>query len=166
MPILRSKRVLTGDIALLAFGSLIVLQACSKSPIGVELAKSFDVPQEKISEVSISKKQKRDKPSLSLANDELKSTSKLLVGANTRHVSKSNIQKTMTFKKEEVESLVTSFKPQPYRITIKLSGANPSAPAETVTQALRLAGVSFEVEKIERIESKSYDQINPTMRGR
>ncbi len=39
----------------------------------------------------------------------------------------------------------------PYRVTIKLPGADPSAPAEVVTRALRAAGVSFEVETIERI---------------
>ena len=33
-----------------------------------------------------------------------------------------------------------------------MSGANPAAPAETVTEALRKAGVQFEVEKIERFD--------------
>ena len=47
------------------------------------------------------------------------------------------------------------FNPQPYRIILKLSGANPSAPAETVTAALRKAGIQFEVEKIERFDEKS-----------
>ena len=46
------------------------------------------------------------------------------------------------------------FNPQPYRIILKLSGANPSAPAETVTEALRKAGVQFEVEKIERFDEE------------
>ncbi|WP_411876094.1 hypothetical protein [Vulcanococcus limneticus] len=32
-----------------------------------------------------------------------------------------------------------------------MPGADPSAPAEAVTRALRAAGVSFEVETIERI---------------
>ncbi len=41
-----------------------------------------------------------------------------------------------------------------YRITIKLPGADPSAPAEVVTEALRAAGVSFEVETIERMPSE------------
>ena len=41
-----------------------------------------------------------------------------------------------------------------YRIILKLSGANPSAPAETVTAALRKAGIEFEVEKIERFDEK------------
>jgi hypothetical protein len=42
-------------------------------------------------------------------------------------------------------------KPAPYRITIQLPAADPAAPAEAVTEALRAAGVSFEVEMIERI---------------
>ena len=48
----------------------------------------------------------------------------------------------------------TIFNPQPYRIILRLSGANPSAPAETVTEALRTAGVQFEVEKIERFDDE------------
>ena len=42
-------------------------------------------------------------------------------------------------------------KPLPYRVTIRLPEADPSAPAEAVTKALRATGVSFEVETIERI---------------
>jgi hypothetical protein len=41
--------------------------------------------------------------------------------------------------------------PAPYRVTLRLPAADSSAPAERVTQALRAAGVSFEVETIERI---------------
>ena len=40
----------------------------------------------------------------------------------------------------------------PYRITIRLAGADPAAPAEAVTRALREAGVGFAVERIERVE--------------
>ena len=39
----------------------------------------------------------------------------------------------------------------PYRITLRLPVADPAAPAEGVTQALRAAGVPFEVETIERM---------------
>jgi hypothetical protein len=42
-------------------------------------------------------------------------------------------------------------RPAPYRVTIRLSEADPAAPAEVVTQALRAAGVAFEVETIERM---------------
>jgi hypothetical protein len=41
--------------------------------------------------------------------------------------------------------------PLPYRVTIRLPEADPSAPAEAVTKALRATGVAFEVETIERI---------------
>ena len=41
---------------------------------------------------------------------------------------------------------------EPYRITIRLSGADPAAPAESVTRVLRNADVSFAVERIERIQ--------------
>jgi hypothetical protein len=46
-----------------------------------------------------------------------------------------------------------SYQPQePYRITIRLSGADPAAPAEAVTRVLRNADVRFAVERIERIQ--------------
>jgi hypothetical protein len=41
--------------------------------------------------------------------------------------------------------------PAPYRITLRLPGADPAAPAEAVTEALRAVGVRFEVEMIERV---------------
>ena len=40
---------------------------------------------------------------------------------------------------------------QPYRITIRLSASDPSAPAELVTRALRRANVPFAAERIESI---------------
>ena len=48
----------------------------------------------------------------------------------------------------------------PYRITLRLPLADPAAPAEGVTQALRAAGVPFEVETIERM-----NPANPTAAG-
>ena len=45
--------------------------------------------------------------------------------------------------------------PAPYRVTIRLPQADPSAPAEVVTEALRAAGVPFEVETIERMGAGS-----------
>ena len=41
--------------------------------------------------------------------------------------------------------------PADYRVTIKLPSVDPSAPAEALTKALRSAGLSFEVETIERV---------------
>lgn len=40
---------------------------------------------------------------------------------------------------------------QAYRITLMISGANPSAPVKTLTQALLQAEVRFAIERIERV---------------
>ncbi|MFN9692476.1 MAG: hypothetical protein ACK550_01530 [Synechococcaceae cyanobacterium] len=41
--------------------------------------------------------------------------------------------------------------PVPYRVTLRLPRADPAAPAEVLTRALRAAGEPFEVETIERM---------------
>jgi hypothetical protein len=51
----------------------------------------------------------------------------------------------------QVRKSAPAAKPLPYRVTIRLPEADPSAPAEAVTKALRATGVAFEVETIERI---------------
>jgi hypothetical protein len=53
----------------------------------------------------------------------------------------------------EVSTRAPFAHPLPYRVTIRLPEADPSAPAEAVTKALRATGVAFEVETIERITS-------------
>ena len=50
------------------------------------------------------------------------------------------------------KSLPSNQPQEPYRITIRLSGADPAAPAEAVTRVLRNADVRFAVERIERIQ--------------
>jgi hypothetical protein len=49
----------------------------------------------------------------------------------------------------------------PYRVTIRLPQADPSAPAEVVTEALRAAGVPFEVETIERMAGSGSTAPSP-----
>ena len=51
--------------------------------------------------------------------------------------------------------------PAPYRVTITLPAADPSSPAEAVTDALRQAGVAFEVETIERVPAAGADTAAP-----
>jgi hypothetical protein len=51
----------------------------------------------------------------------------------------------------QVRKSAPAANPLPYRVTIRLPEADPSAPAEAVTKALRATGVSFEVETIEQI---------------
>ena len=68
---------------------------------------------------------------------------------------KTIIEKKSINKKQDIQSRRIKFTPKPYRITIKLSGANPSSPSEAVTNALIKAGVVFEVEMIESLEDTS-----------
>ena len=64
---------------------------------------------------------------------------------------------------EAKPSAVNPSKPAPYRITIQLPSADPAAPAEAVTEALRAAGVSFEVEMIERVGAAATPAPAPTV---
>ena len=64
---------------------------------------------------------------------------------------------------EAKPAAVNPSKPAPYRITIQLPSADPAAPAEAVTEALRAAGVSFEVEMIERVGSAATPAAAPTV---
>jgi len=132
-----------------------LVQSCAKTDFGKQLADSFDSPSDvSLIEVQTSSN-KTNRNSVVPQPKKKKSTNPVSVKkegnpefTNYRNLSK---QKKNNFVSQVVPS-------QPYRITIKLSRADPSAPAEVVTQALRLAGVVFEVEKIERIESRDLPQ--------
>jgi hypothetical protein len=56
-------------------------------------------------------------------------------------------------------------KPAPYRLTILLPQADPAAPAEGVTRALRAAGVPFEVETIQRTGAAAAPVSTPAPAG-
>ena len=144
-------------IRLFLIATLIPLQSCSKTVIGEKLENSFDV----IENPTISKSSSNLKVKNQLNEiKKIKSSKKNYEEENENvqaNITKNNSiankdrppQKSTKSKKKAI------FNPQPYRIILKLSGANPSAPAETVTNALRKAGVEFEVEKIERFDEKS-----------
>jgi hypothetical protein len=51
--------------------------------------------------------------------------------------------------------------PAPYRVTILLPQADPAAPAEVLTRALRTAGVPFEVETIQRTAPGDTPRVAP-----
>ena len=146
-------------IRFILIATLIPLQSCSNTLIGEKLENSFDtldnstIPvntttfkeQKKLNEIK-SKNLKSRKKDDEEENKNVQGsiTEKKLISNKDRHSQKSikSIKKVI-------------FNPQPYRIILKLSGADPSAPAESVTKALRKAGVQFEVEKIERFDEKS-----------
>ncbi len=131
---------------------LLPLQSCSNTLIGEKLENSFDIIENpRTSEKTKNKPQKLDEKSKlkSRIKDENKKNENdftNIVKVNSLSENDRPSQKSIKLKKK------TIFNPQPYRIILILSGTNPSAPAETVTEALRKAGVQFEVQKIERFE--------------
>ena len=137
---------------------LVPLQSCSNTLIGEKLENSFDTNEnEKISEKINNKLQK------SKEIPKIKSRIKVERKENGKDLGNTIQEKTIANKdrlSQKSSKLVkkTIFNPQPYRIILRLSGANPSAPAETVTEALRKAGVQFEVEKIERFDEESFSK--------
>ncbi len=115
------------------------IQGCSTSQIGEQLSNSFDQPEiEARQEIQLKDSKKQ-----------------IDIGKNRNDLKQKNLNSSKS--KQKIMKVYSPsknipFNPKPYRITIKLSGANPSFPSESVTKALIKAGVEFEVEMIQRIE--------------
>ena len=144
-------------IRLFLIAIFIPLQSCSKTLIGEKLENSFDsIDNPTISEstpkVQGQNKLNEIKSIKSSKNDYEKENQNNQVNIS-RNNSMSNKDRPLQKSTKSIKKVI--FKPQPYRIILILSGANPAAPAETVTKALRKAGIDFEVEKIERFDEKS-----------
>ena len=137
--------------------TLIPLQSCSNTLIGEKLENSFDITENP----KIIENTNKDKVQNKLSEIKKIKSSKNIDKQENENVQK-NIKrdnlisnKVSSSKKSTKPIKKLIFKPQPYRIILRLSAANPSAPAETVTKALIKAGVEFEVEKIERFNDKN-----------
>ena len=135
--------------------SLILLQSCSNTLIGEKLENSFDTTVNPKSLGKTNNKQQKLKDKIKIKSrrkDENKDNEN-----NVANIIKDNsISNKDRLTQKSTKSIKKKiFNPQPYRIILILSGANPSAPAETVTEALRKSGVQFEVEKIERFDEET-----------
>ena len=132
---------------------LIPLQSCSNTVIGEKLESSFDTPQNlrASGDINIKSKKQNEMPKITSRIKVEKKKNEKDLGKIIKENSISNKDRLSEKSSKLVKN--TIFTPQPYRIILRLSGANPSAPAETVTKALRKAGVQFEVEKIERFDN-------------
>ncbi len=168
-------------LAVLTPMSLTLLASCANSEIGKKLSESFGSQSETSFEESISNnlnsKSSDQQPETffeepttnklnltslsSLPREPLgEEREKELSSPKIETSSEENDKKSEVSNKEIDKYLpLIPFTPSPYRITIKLSDANPSAPAETVTNALRKAGVNFEVESIERVKVQNATKI-------
>jgi hypothetical protein len=124
-------------IALALLAGPLVLAGCSGTPFGDQLSGSFSAPQ------PASKAPAAATPAVPAVPAKPLPTAKPVVQA------KPTVQPPTT--PPAVKPTTQPSTPSPYRVTIKLPAADPAAPAEVVTEALRAAGVAFEVETIERI---------------
>ena len=140
---------------LLLITTLLSIQSCTNTSIGEKLGNSFDSPDNPRKLVKTNNKTQKlnQKSKIELKIQEnMKENENDFVGT----IKENSMSKSGRISQKSIKSIKkTIFNPQPYRIILKLSGANPSAPAETVTEALRKAGVQFEVEKIERFYEKN-----------
>jgi len=167
--------------ALLWLGLLLVLvQGCAGSPVGEQLERSFDSPSTPVSESeeagekpeSVAVPQPSIKPVLStdaVAGSKVADPKVDVPEVDDAEVTESkpanppvNSSLSVEDNASTPESAGTSEQaPQPYRITIRLSAADPAAPAEAVTRALRGSDVRFAVERIERIERIESAIVSP-----
>ena len=130
---------------------LALLQACAGSPVAEELQRSFESPELAATEAEapipeqppvvdpapINRSQVVDEEAATKPDTDTDADND-----TDTDVDGIDVQQPMS------KSLQP---PAPYRITIRLAGADPAAPAEAVTRALRKSDVVFSVERIERI---------------
>ena len=148
-------------IRLLLLAIIIPLQSCSNTLIGEKLENSFDLIEDPLTSAKTNNEPKKldeiPKIKSRIKDDKKKNKNDFgnIIKENSTSIEERFSQKSI----KSIKSIKkTIFNPQPYRIILRLSGANPSAPAETVTKALRKAGVQFEVEKIERFDEENFSK--------
>ena len=138
--------------------TLLALQSCSNTLVGERLENSFDTTENlKTPEKTNKKSQKLNEKTKIKSRS--KDDNKGIENDFDDNIRENSISNKDRLSQKSTKSIrKTIFNPQPYRVILRLSGANPSAPAETVTEALRKAGVQFEVEKIERFDDESFSK--------
>ena len=132
--------------------ALMAVQACDGTPFGQQLSDSFDgsssesssgnPPPSVQSKVEAVKEEPIERVSVNEASGKEVSGKEATV--------KAEAAESETLKTEATPQPSTSARRLPYRITLRLFSADPAAPAEGVTKALRKAGIGFEVETIEK----------------
>ena len=138
----------------LPIGIVLLLQGCANSPIAQDLETRFSDPVPMTAQ-SVEGGTASASTPLSTAPAAQETTAGVLE-ADDLDSSDEPVAPELTVELSQDPSTIepSSVPPQqlqPYRITIRLSAADPSAPAEMVTRALRRSNVPFAVERIESI---------------
>ena len=154
---------------------VMLLQACSSTPFGQRLSESFDgqdaaeVPTAAPAQAASSQpqqaeaKETKDEQADRAAEQETpqdQTSAERQQASTDKPVPTADVQPT-DVQPRDVQPATTRAVPErtrPYRITIRLSAADPAAPAEGVTEALRRAGIGFEVETIEKVPARELNQ--------
>ena len=127
-----------------------LLQACAGTPFAEQLERSFAMPEDKPVEVA---PVQALKPSPTVASPTADRPAETTPKAASRPDPRDPQEPKEPEPEEKTRPSVSQPQPKaPYRITIRVAGADPAAPAEAVTRALREADVGFAVERIERVE--------------
>ena len=123
-------------------------QACAGTPVAEQLERSFAVPEARPAQAAASVPVVKTSPTVASPPAERPSTPVAEVGSLAEATDAPEPVPQPKPRKVSSQRLPQA----PYRMTIRLAGADPAAPAEAVTRALREADVGFAVERIERIE--------------
>jgi hypothetical protein len=154
--------------------SLMLLQACDGTPFGQRLSESFDSQAGEVSPAGAKVNPNNPDPNTTSSNtttsDNTVSDTSEVADQNVEQAeAKANDDDDVTEAEDEQRptTAVATDRPEPkptpertlpYRIMIRLSAADPAAPAEGVTEALRRAGIGFEVETIEKLPVSDLNQ--------
>ena len=124
---------------------------CSGTPLGEQLTERLSEPDDPVEETAVPDVAAVNIPTgeplmeqSSEAGDPLEETSPANPAATTTPVGDPPI----------TIQAPPPLNPTPYRLLLRLPAVDPAAPAEAVTQALRAAGILFEVETIERLPNE------------
>ena len=144
---------------------LMLMQACDGTSFGQRLSESFDSQAGEISPAAAQSDSTDGDSALSVTAAKTSEPDKR-VDSDKAKASESEAE-TKTASGEQATAVVANERPdprpvperaRPYRIIIRLSASDPAAPAEGVTDALRRAGIGFEVETIEKVPVSELNQ--------
>lgn len=136
---------------------------CSGTPFGEQLAERLSEPDDPVEETTVPNAAAIDTPTgeelteqPSEPNDPVEEASPLDPAANTTATDDAPPPAADPSPPPSPPlNPLPPLNPTPYRLLLRLPAADPAAPAEAVTQALRTAGILFEVETIERLPKES-----------
>ena len=148
---------------------LMLLQACDGTPFGQKLSESFDAQSADVRPV-LPKSDQPDKANVlevPVKSERTEQQAQIIPKANPKANNDEDGNASVPERAQPQSPDVATARPAPraapertlpYRIMIRLSAADPAAPAEGVTEALRRAGIGFEVETIEKVPASELNQ--------